>query len=236
MELQPKKVNANFLDDLLAKRSSAPRCDDHPQYLSGKCAVCNPASPDDIDRDVPADQVWQGRVREEWESRVPVRHRASKADHSAVLQWSIKVRENHREAQSLFLLGETGVGKTYQAYGALKSALWKEEKVSWQAVSEADLLGSMRPRNGVDPETELAKYRTAGILLVDDFGSSKASEWVEEVTYRIVNWRYEHMKPTIFTSNLTPDAIKDSVGDRVASRLTGMCKRVVLEGSDRRRG
>ena len=43
---------------------------------------------------------------------------------------------------------------------------------------------------------------TTSASFVDDLGAAKPSEWTEEINYRLVNHRYEHMLPTIFTSNV----------------------------------
>jgi len=235
MRVEPKKLNPNFLDDVLRRRSVGEQCQDHPAYLLSLCALCDPAPVAAQDGGDAPEDVWKERVQSEWMSRVSLEHRAAKATHAEVVEWAAKVRENHTEARSLFLLGSTGVGKTYQAYGALKTILWKRQPVTWRAICEADLLGSMRPTGTVDTETELQKYKSVDVLLVDDFGSSKCTEWVEEVIYRLVNHRFEWRKPTIFTTNLTPAEVSANVGDRVASRLVPMCSRVILDGPDRRR-
>ncbi|MYR49320.1 ATP-binding protein [Streptomyces sp. SID4928] len=51
----------------------------------------------------------------------------------------------------------------------------------------------------------------------------------------LINHRYEHLRPTLITSNLTTDALRAALGDRVASRLAEMTERVTLDGDDRRR-
>lgn len=235
MAIAPKKINPNFLDDLFARRSGVARCGDHPEFVADKCALCQPASPDAELLQGDRVAVWQSRVREEWESGVPHVLQPAKADHASVVEWATNTSESPREGRSLFILGATGVGKSWQAYGALKRVLWQERKITWQAIGEAELLGVLRPHPLVHPEEMLAKYRTADVLLIDDFGSSNMSGWVEEITYRIVNYRYEHVKPTIFTSNLVPAKVREVVGDRVASRLSAMCDRAILDGPDRRR-
>jgi DNA replication protein DnaC len=78
-------------------------------------------------------------------------------------------------------------------------------------------------------------YRTADLLLIDDLGVAKNSEWVEEAVYRIIGGRYEQMRPTIYTTNLDVPKLRDALGDRIASRLAETCTRVLLDGDDRRR-
>ncbi|MEV7466193.1 ATP-binding protein [Streptomyces kronopolitis] len=137
---------------------------------------------------------------------------------------------------SLLLLGGTGVGKTHQAFGAVRELALTGVAARWVVTTAADMYASLRPRHGVDSESEFRRYRDARVLLVDDLGAAKISEFTEDVNFRLVNHRYERHLPTLFTSNLQPKELTNRLGDRVASRLNGMCQRVVLEGADKRRG
>jgi DNA replication protein DnaC len=136
---------------------------------------------------------------------------------------------------SLLLLGPTGTGKTHQAYGAIRAISVSGLHCSWLATTAADVYAALRPRPKVDAEAEFHRYAGARLLVLDDLGAAKASEWTEEVNYRLINYRYERSLPTIITSNVRPKLLGEAVGERVASRLVEMCQRVVLEGDDRRR-
>ncbi|MFE9064863.1 ATP-binding protein [Streptomyces violaceusniger] len=137
---------------------------------------------------------------------------------------------------SLLLLGVTGVGKTHQAYGAVRELAITGVVSRWVVTTAADLYAALRPRHGIDSETEFRRYRDARLLLVDDLGAAKISEFTEDVNFRLVNYRYENHLPTLFTSNLMSRELSGRLGDRVASRINEMCQRVVIEGRDRRRG
>lgn len=165
----------------------------------------------------------------------PARYVDARADNPVAARWVSAFRANHRRAPSLLLLGPTGVGKTYQAFGALRAAVTCELPLRWYAMTTADLYASLRPRHGHDTEAQLRLYRDAELLLLDDLGAAKPSEFVEEVTYRLINARYEACRPSIFTSNLSVEALKETLGDRIVSRLAEMCTRCVLTGDDRRR-
>jgi DNA replication protein DnaC len=167
----------------------------------------------------------------------PPRYRTARADHPLVAAWVELFRANPAEVPSLLINGPTGTGKTHQAHGALRSAVTagQRPRVNWRTTSAPDLYALLRPRNGVDSETEMHAWRTAGLLLLDDLGAAKASEWTEEITYRLIDHRYTHCLPTILTTNVPTASLREHLGDRVASRLAEMCTRVTLTGSDRRR-
>lgn len=137
---------------------------------------------------------------------------------------------------SLLLLGVTGVGKTHEAYGAIRDLAITGINARWTVTTAADLYAALRPRHGVDSETEFRRYRDARLLLVDDLGAARTStEFTEEINFRLVNWRYERHMPTLLTSNCLPGELAGRLGDRVTSRLAEMCQRISLKGQDKRR-
>lgn len=179
---------------------------------------------------------WDSRVQAaECDEKFPPRFRASVADHPTVLEWLDQWHQNPADCPSLLLAGTVGVGKTWQAYGALRAAVTGPRPAQWIAATSADMYAALRPAPKRDTDAEMQRYRDIGLLLVDDLGAAKASEWVEETTYRVIGGRYDAMKPSIFTTNLPLPQLKDAIGDRIASRLAETCIRVVLKGPDRRR-
>jgi DNA replication protein DnaC len=137
---------------------------------------------------------------------------------------------------SLLLLGVCGVGKTHEAYGAMRELAVSGVYAQWQVTTAADLYAALRPRHGIDSEAEFRRYRDARLLLVDDLGAErKPTEFTEEVNFRLINWRYEHHLPTLITSNADADQLRSRLGDRVTSRLREMCERIAMKGDDRRR-
>lgn len=73
-----------------------------------------------------------------------------------------------------------------------------------------------------------------GLYFIDDIGSEKVTEWVEEIVYLLINVRYEQTAPMIFSSNLSLSELAEKIGDRSASRIKEMCHIIKLDGEDRR--
>ncbi|MFF4605862.1 ATP-binding protein [Streptomyces sp. NPDC001339] len=179
------------------------------------------------------------------DARIPVRYRNALADHPQVATWVEEITRAGRpgpggapgiaHGPSLLIAGPTGTGKTHQAYGAVRSLLATGVRLRWEAAIAADLYASLRPRQGHDPERALWSLGRCPLLILDDLGAAKTSEWTEELTYRLINRRYNEMLPTLVTTNLPIAELRGAVGDRVASRLAEMTTRVILDGADRRR-
>ncbi|MEY2241490.1 ATP-binding protein [Streptomyces sp. BF23-18] len=178
-------------------------------------------------------------------ARIPARYRAALASHPQVTAWVDEIARAGRpgpagatgisEGPSLLIAGPTGTGKTHQAYGAIRALLTARVRLRWEAITAADLYARLRPRAGHDSERDLQTLARSPLLLLDDLGAAKASEWTEELTYRLINHRYDHLLPTLITTNLPTSELRASLGDRVASRLSEMTERVILTGPDRRR-
>jgi DNA replication protein DnaC len=171
----------------------------------------------------------------DWCTRnIPPRWADARADHPAVTAWTIAYLADPARVPSLLLHGGTGTGKTHQAFGAMRTLAAAGHHVAWTATTTANLFASLRPRTGVDTEAVFDRYATAPLLMLDDLGAAKASEWTEEITYRLIDHRYGQCLPAIFTTNLLLQALRDSLGDRIASRLMEMTTPVKLAGDDRR--
>ncbi len=102
-------------------------------------------------------------------------------------------------------------------------------------------------RSTYDPSirtTELEILRpvmTADLLVLDDLGAEKTSEWVEETMNLIVNTRYNERRLTLFTSNYLdipddsdPNSLLFRIGFRMRSRLHEMCEFIEMDGADYR--
>jgi DNA replication protein DnaC len=146
--------------------------------------------------------------------------------------------------RGLFLDGAPGVGKTHLAVAVLKAIV---EKSAARALfyDTRDLLRVIRSTYDASIRTTeleiLRPVMTVDLLVLDDLGAEKTSEWVEETMNLIVNTRYNERRVTIFTSNyldIPDDTDSNSllfrIGHRMRSRLHEMCDFLEMDGADYR--
>jgi DNA replication protein DnaC len=146
--------------------------------------------------------------------------------------------------QGLLLEGQPGVGKTHLAVAVLKQVI-QTTGARGLFYDTRDLLRVIR--STYDPAirtTELEVLRpvmTVDLLVLDDLGAEKTSEWVEETMNLIVNTRYNEKRLTIFSSNFQdipddgePNSLVFRIGHRMRSRLHEMCEFVALDAADYR--
>ena len=147
--------------------------------------------------------------------RSPQMHHA----HRYVEQWQTMRSEN----LGLLLWGGVGTGKSFLA-GCIANALMEQEvpvRMTNFARILNELNGSFSGRNDI-----VDKFCRYPLLIIDDFGMERGTEYALEQIYNIVDCRYRSRKPLIVTTNLTLDEIlhpQDTAHARIYDRLLEMC-------------
>lgn len=162
-----------------------------------------------------------------------------------------RARKAVDENRSVTLFGQPGTGKTHMATCLLR--IWfvanQEEyrrNYDWSLprfVTTTELLLAIKKswsaQEDVRAETEagiIEKYGSVPMLVLDDLGPGNWTEWSRGVIYSIVNYRYNHERPMIVTSNLSLVDLANTVDDRIVSRLCEMGETIAMPGPDRRTG
>ena len=167
----------------------------------------------------------------------------------------VKEYPTDNERKGLLFTGSIGVGKTHLAVGVL-NRLVQECGVRGLFCDYRELLKSIQ--NSYNPQvqtTELDLLRpifAAELLVLDDLGAQKPSEWMWDTVALILNTRYNDKQRTIITTNYPnrpagggekTDAeraareitLGDRIGDRMLSRLAEMCIPIEITGADFRK-
>lgn len=187
----------------------------------------------------PQTALWQQAQNRRHAERTPPRYADAATDLDQIYRWALAVLDDPRAAPSLLLAGPTGTGKTHTGYAALRLlSQSRRSTVAWRAASTAVFFGDQRPRPGQsshDSEGAFERYAKAPVLLLDDLGATGRTEWTEETLYRLIDHRYTHCLPSIFTTNVAPANLGERLGERTASRLIEMCEQVPMLGADLRK-
>lgn len=133
------------------------------------------------------------------------------------------------EVKSAYLYGKVGSGKTLAAIQimikALKEAYVKGEYLTHCFIPVPEMFIQFKKcYDTKGSESDLIDaFSNYGILVLDDLGTDKTSEWAWNLLYVIINRRYENMLLTIFTSNLDLKSLADKLSDdRIPSRIQRM--------------
>jgi DNA replication protein DnaC len=147
------------------------------------------------------------------------------------------------------------VGKTHLSVAILKTLI-QEKMVAGTFIDEAELLRRLQYSYGPgSPETErevMIPLSEIDLLVWDDLGTGRPTEWVRETIRTVINHRYTHKKLTILSTNwplqvktgnslrservstAIKDTLEERIGRRLFSRIMEMCEVVQIEGPDYR--
>ncbi len=135
----------------------------------------------------------------------------------------------------LLLWGGVGTGKSYFA-GCIANALMEKEipvRMTNFAAVLNDLAASFTGRN--EYIEKLCRYP---LLILDDFGMERGTEYGLEQVYNVIDSRYRSGKPLIVTTNLDLNELQnppDTAHDRIYSRITEMCSPISFTGKNFRK-
>src|SRR5437016_1612407 len=148
------------------------------------------------------------------------------------------------DGRGLLFTGAVGVGKTHLAVAVLQELIARYQ-VRGLFYQFGSLLRQIQDSyNAVSGTSELRVLEPvfkADVLVLDELGASKPTDWVRDTMMQIINTRYNDKRLTIFTTNYSDvrsndklEILEDRVGSALRSRLYEMCKTVIIEGEDYR--
>jgi DNA replication protein DnaC len=157
------------------------------------------------------------------------------------------------DRSGLILIGPSGVGKTHLVVAAIKALAQKGMRSLFCYYGELlkKIQNSYNPQSQITELEILKPIFDADILVLDDLGVVKPTEWVWDAVSIILNTRYNDNRTTLITSNIEDgpakksgttavqfatrmDTLGDRIGERMRSRLFEMCRLVSVDGKDYR--
>lgn len=150
------------------------------------------------------------------------------------------------EKRGFLLMGTAGLGKTHLAIGTI-SELTLERGIKCVFKDFFYLLSELKEAYSLgNPENQvLHPLIETEVLVIDELGKAKSSDWELNILDQLISKRYNAEKITLITTNYVSkypkqtveshEILEERVGDRIASRLYEMCEFIHLKGEDHRK-
>jgi DNA replication protein DnaC len=167
--------------------------------------------------------------------------------------------DNIDQGKGLFLKGSVGTGKSHLSVSILRAIIKNHSDrfgtpasetvyfgqpvyggICCSMISVVDLLGLLRESFSAEQlrapaRRLLRRARNDDLVILDDIGVEKPSDWVEEQLYTLIDVRYRMLHSTIFTTNCSMKQLEAQIGIRTVSRIMEMCEGVRVGGEDWRK-
>ncbi|MBN2006452.1 MAG: ATP-binding protein [Anaerolineae bacterium] len=128
--------------------------------------------------------------------------------------WALAVIGKGEAPPWAYIYGDAGNGKTHLLAAAANGLA--RARVPLIFATMPDTLAMILDASMEMRETVIRYLQTVPVLLLDDFGTEKTTDWKVETTFRIINWRYTERRPTLFSSNIPPAYLPEI---RISSRI-----------------
>ncbi len=135
------------------------------------------------------------------------------------------------DSPSLFMLGGTGLGKTFLSSCIAKQVISQGYSVAFDSIQNY-LRQIEKEHFSNQPSDTLDTLLSSDLLILDDLGSEFTTSFNSSVIYNIINSRLNLCKPTIISSNIGFNELSKRYDDRIVSRLTGSFLPIRFVGTD----
>ena len=156
---------------------------------------------------------------------------------TAGILWALRKTLSTKQEQPrpwLVFVGSVGTGKSHIAEATARLALRRGCVVRWEVVTELLNRAKLAYANGENPDGMFADIESVPMLVLDELGKMKPTEFVQDRLYSLINYRYARQLPTLITTNYTKDQLTGRLGDMgqaiadrvfdIGSGLVQVCK------------
>jgi DNA replication protein DnaC len=151
--------------------------------------------------------------------------------YQAAVDYVDKFEDYRKQGRGLWMQGGCGCGKSHLMAAIAKELTAKGYAVAF--VSVPSFLDSIRRSFGSGSDI-MDSILCADLIILDDIGVEKPTDWVLEQFYLLINFRYNNMLPICCTTNIQPGELSKRIGVRCVSRIVEMCTVLNVVGADYR--
>jgi len=206
----------------------------HPQNICPACAREQNDRRETWRADWRLHRCWKTcGIPERFRNRSFHNYRSSTANKRAAAiasGYAERFPEQYAQGVGLLLTGDLGTGKTHLAVATLTEVMRSGRTGAF--ISTTELLAAKKPGYS-GSITDTAKFATVDLLVLDDVGATRGTDWEIGIHADLLNARYDDRLPTIITTN-TPN-LAAFVGDRAIDRFEESKLTVRLVGESYRR-
>ena len=233
----------NVLPEVLKgdRESGVSICEIHGEYNStwlhvgrwSRCPECERISKEKREAEMLKVESRERTVKAINGSLIPPRYKTKSFDNyiapnnspaarsrDSLADYATMFGENIKNGSSAVLLGKCGTGKTHLAAAVGNYILNNGYTVKYMTMYDA--VGKFKEtfnNRDISEESVLKVFADPDLLIIDEAGVGFGSTSEEIFMYRMINRRYEQMKPTMVCANLTIEEFSDKIGERVLDRL-----------------
>lgn len=149
-----------------------------------------------------------------------VKNKETERIFKACLNFAENFNEYEQKGKGIIFCGNTGSGKTHLACAIGNYLIEKEINVIFQNVSDLYFTIKKEFSNDKNSNNILDECKKAKLLILDDIGIEKPSQWNIATMHYIINSRYNDLKPTIITTNLSFQGLSNVLDSRTTDRLS----------------
>ena len=236
-------TSAGFAPDETEMRYECAECRD-TGYVGGKPCAC-------LKRELAKAYVENSNLRgifetdnfttftDRWYTDEPLENGRTVREHMTAVKEHCKAyaRDFSADSPNLLFIGKAGVGKTFFARCIAAELLRKGVEVVYMTAAglTSTLRASLFFENRAEAEEELEAVRNCELLVIDDLGTELPTPRSASQLFACLEDRALRGAPTLITTNLTPEQIRDLYSERVFSRIFGGWNIVYMYGDDIRR-
>jgi DNA replication protein DnaC len=146
---------------------------------------------------------------------------------STMISYAAEIKQAVTTGRSMIFCGNPGTGKTHLACGIANAAIQAGHTALYTTAYDAILSVKETWRGNGSEREAVNLFTRPDLLVLDEVGVQFGTDAERQIMFRIINRRYEEMRPTIMVSNLMLEDLREMVGDRILDRFKEDGGRVV---------